>query len=372
MKILFLVSSLQGGGAERVATLLSNAWVERGHHVNLMPTFSGGGACHYHLDERVVVDYLSDHVRGNANRIGRLRLLRKFIQRTSPDIVVSFLPHVNVAALIATLGTRIPVIACERTYPPLLSPPLPRSYEIARKLLYPKAARIGVQTQLAGDWVKAHIPRSKVDLIANPVAFPLPVVEPVRQPDSILPSSKKVVLAAGRLDEMKRFDVLIQAFQKAASTSDWNLVILGEGPLLSDLSEQAAATGLSNRIHFPGFAGNPAEWYLRADIFAMSSAYEGFPNVLLEAMAHGLPTISFDIKAGPRDLTDKGRRGILLPDRDHNNSLSHALRRLIHSDEERRQLGRLAEEVREVYSLEVILNQWDNCLEQAIAGKGGS
>ena len=133
---------MQGGGAERVAALLANAWSTRGHDVTLMPTFSARGNCVYPLSPSVHLDFLSDHGRPSAGRFARLLMLRRFIMRARPDVIVSFLPHVNVAALLATLGTDVPVIACERTYPPLLAPPLPLSYRLLRRLTYPVAAAL--------------------------------------------------------------------------------------------------------------------------------------------------------------------------------------------------------------------------------------
>ncbi|WP_164662054.1 glycosyltransferase family 4 protein [Tropicibacter sp. Alg240-R139] len=372
MNILFLVSSLQGGGAERVAALLSNAWVDRGHDVTLMPTFSGRGECSYTLNSGVVVDYLADHVNGNTSKLQRLVVLRRHIRKTRPDVIVSFLPNVNIAALAATIRTNIPVIACERIHPPLMSPPLPRSYELVRKWLYPRAACVGVQTQTTRDWVAENIACAKLSVIANPVVLPLPAGPSKLSPDNILAKERKLVLAVGRLHATKRLDMLIQAFQRAQPESEWDLVILGEGEHRSEYVEGVAAAGWADRIHLPGFVGNLADWYTRADIFAMPSSCEGFPNVLLEAMAHDLPSISFDIPAGPRDLTDGGQRGILLPDQDHVPSMTTALQKLMQDPDQRQQLGGRAGEVRDIYGLETILGQWDDCLADALASTGTS
>lgn len=368
MNILFLVSSLHGGGAERVAAILSNAWADRGHAVTLMPTFSGRGTCFYPLNSTVVVDYLADHVNGNQGKLRRLLTLRRYISKVRPDVIVSFLPHVNVATLVATIGMRIPVIACERTHPALLHPPLPRGYQLARKWLYPRATLVGVQTQAVGDWVLENIPGSLITTIANPIALPLSRTQPVILPDATLPKERKVVLAVGRLHPTKRFDYLIKSFcQCAESMPGWDLVLLGSGESRSDLLDIISASNFPERIYLPGQSGNLSDWYSRADIFAMTSANEGFPNTLLEAMAHDLPTISFDILTGPRELTDNGRRGILLPDQDHVPAMGAALTQLMQNADQRAALAKSAGEVRDIYSLDAVLAQWDACLARAVS-----
>ena len=361
MKVLFLVSSMEGGGAERVASLLCNAWVAHGFQITLMPTFSGRGGSDYSLANGIVVEYLADHVNGAHSKIRRLMALRRFIQRDQPDIIISFLPIVNIAALAATIGVDIPVVACERIYPPLLSPPIPRSHRMLRDLLYPSAAILGAQTEGTADWLRGKYPRVKVDIIPNPVVFPLPSAEPALLPDTILLPQRKLLLGAGRLDPQKRPNLLIDAFSNcAAAFPDWDLMILGQGPQREALESQVIRKGLSDRIYLPGFAGNLADWYKRADVYVMTSAYEGFPNTLLEAMAHELPSVVFDIKTGPREITDGGHRAMLLPDDDHENRLTGALQELFADADKRKALGQRASEVREQYALGNVLAAWND------------
>jgi len=114
---------------------------------------------------------------------------------------------------------------------------------------------------------------------------------------------RRIVLAVGRFTKVKGFDLLIKAFAGIAiAYADWDLVILGEGPERSDLEAQVEALGLGHRVKLPGRAGNMPDWYARADLFVMSSHFEGFPLVLVEAMAHGCPAVSFDCDTGPRDI----------------------------------------------------------------------
>ena len=204
-------------------------------------------------------------------------------------------------------------------------------------------------------------------VIPNPLEFPVAKANPIVPPEKIAGMNKRVIIAAGRLVEQKRHDRLVEAFFRLARQHpDWDLVILGEGPERSALEAQIRTAGISGRVHLPGFVGNPGDWYQRADIYVMTSSYEGFPNTLLEAMASGLPSIAFDIKTGPREIMDGGRLGILLPDDDHVHRLEAALERLILGTEERTAMGRRAKEVRETFAMDNVLAMWDRVLHKAV------
>jgi len=354
---------MQGGGAERVAALLANAWTARGHDVTLMPTFSARGECVYPLSEAVQLDFLSDHCEPAAGRLSRLMMLRRFIRSFGPDVIVSFLPHVNVAAILSAIGTRVPVIACERTFPPLFAPPLPPSYRLLRRLLYPYAAALIAQTQATADWLKRRSPRTRTAIIANPVLLPIPDAEPVVPTTSLVDTCTRVLLWVGRMDSAKRPELAIDAFASLADQyPEWTLVMLGNGPLRSALRASVSARGLGERIYLPGFAGNLGAWYERADIYIMSSSTEGFPNSLLEAMAHGVASVAFDIPTGPAELSNNGQRLLLLPDSDQTARLSSALQSLMADAGQRRAFAGRAREVTTTYSLDRILAQWAELL----------
>src|SRR5437879_5077237 len=148
MRLLLLTSSMSAGGAERVACTLANAWSSRGDQVTLMPTFSGGGDCFYALSPDIRLVYLADLVSSRArtivNLIARLRALRRFIATEHPEVIVSLLSNVNVAAVMASSGLGIPVIVCERADP--FVTPTPRLLRLACRFTYPLAAVLMVQT----------------------------------------------------------------------------------------------------------------------------------------------------------------------------------------------------------------------------------
>lgn len=364
-KILFLVSSMQGGGAERVASLLCNEWVKNGHSVTLMPTFSGKGICLYPLDEKVKLIFLADLVgtvkRSLLNKFRRVLTLRGFIKRYSPDVIVSFLPDVNIAAVVANVGLGHRVIVSERTYPP--ARPLGLVLEVVRRWAYGQAAGVVMQTNQGRDWLYEYCPRATCYVIPNPVTYPLPCAQPVLSPSEVVNPGKKLVLGVGRLSEEKGFMSLLASYSMLADRNkDWDLVLLGEGAERSALECRIKESGLENRVHMPGRVGNLAEWYGRADLYVMSSYREGFPNSLLEAMACGLPVVSFDCKTGPREIISPDENGMLVKSSSIS-ELSEAMHALMRNDGLREKLGRSAICVRDRFSMQNIAADWAAVLQ---------
>jgi glycosyltransferase involved in cell wall biosynthesis len=199
----------------------------------------------------------------------------------------------------------------------------------------------------------------QIEVIGNPLIWPLPEFLPLLSPKKYLNPEKKHLLAVGRLHPQKQFDLLIRVFKRIAGDyKDWDLVILGDGEDRSMLECLVADLGLGESVSLPGVAGNLSEWYYKADAFVLSSAFEGFPNVLLEAMAHGIPVVSFDCNTGPRDLIEHGKNGLLVPDGD-TAGLEQAIRELLSSEDFRNELGEHAKEVRQQYSIARIAGRWE-------------
>ena len=356
---------MQGGGAERVAALLCNYWAEHGDDVTLMPTFSGRGKCLYPLDERVRLVYLADRVgsrsRSVYNMVRRFMALRKSIRESRPDVIVSFLTQVNVAALLASWGLRIPVVVSERTYPPALL--LSVGLGLLRKVAYPWAASVVVQTGRGLQWLEGCCPSAHGRIIPNPVIYPLPCGEPVVSSTSVVAGNKRVVLAVGRFGREKGFDQLLMAFGSLASQNhEWDLIILGDGSERENLEQLRGRLGLKGRVHLPGRVGNPGDWYVRADLYVMSSRFEGFPNTLLEAMAHGLPVVSFDCETGPADIIRHGIDGFLVPPSEGVEGLAWAMDTLMRDENMRQRMGKEAIAVRDRFSAQRIMAEWEEVL----------
>lgn len=365
MNIVFLISSLGAGGAERVAATLSNVWVERGNTVVLVPTFSGGGTPFYELDKRVDLIYLSSLLdskvgAGGKRYFKRLRALRQIIISSNADVVVAFLPNVNVAALLGAAFTGIPCVICERSDPSMM--PIGRFWRSACDFSYRFADLLTVQTEAVKTSI--HSVYGGLDQVAV-VPNPLPEGLLDYRADLNAPRARRVLLSLGRLSEEKRVGQIIEAFAGLAPDfPEWDLHIYGDGPEREQYASIIKRNGVENRIFLQGRTDKPWSVMASVDAFVMNSRFEGFPNALLEAMGVGLPCVSSDCPSGPREISRDGKDALLVPPGDVA-SLRSALARLMGDSELRADLGaRARESVVKRYSLDAVLAVWDGVFRQ--------
>ncbi|CAN5595912.1 glycosyltransferase family 4 protein [soil metagenome] len=359
MRVTLVISSLGGGGAERVLTTLANYWAEAGWTVTTVTIADDIADVQYPIDRRVRVTGLSMRSTSTSTRdaiasnLGRLRALRNAIRRSKPDGVISFMTENNVLTRIATLGLRGPVIVSERVV--YQRPSIPRSWRILRPFAYFLSTAIVMQTRDSVGEVPRLL-RPKVRVIPNPVPS-----GPLKSTQSF--EGRKQLMAMGRLSPEKGFDLLLQAFARIAPLHpDWNLAIWGEGALKEQLTQQRDDLDLTSRVSIPGPTRTPREQLAASDLFVLSSRYEGFPNVLCEAMATGLPVVSFDCRFGPSEIIRNNVDGLLVPTGDVD-ALVAALDRLMSDDVLRDRLGAAAVSIIERYSLANVAAQWEALLK---------
>lgn len=374
MKLVLVIPSLGGGGAERVMTALANAWVNSGHEVTLVTLATGRGD-KYPLDATVrrvalgVTGRSLNAVDAIGHNLMRVRALRREINLVHPDAVISFITRTNILVLLAAGKTRARVIVSERSAPGQHW--VGGVWRALGRPLYRRAAAVVAQTRRCANQLEAIL-GCAVEVIPNPVAPGFgcaPGAEPSASARSSRNRGGKTVLAVGRLVPKKGFDLLIAAFANIAERHpDWNLEIVGEGRMRNALTRSVAAHGLADRITLPGFDKHVREAMRRADIFVLPSLVEGFPNALLEAMAEGMACVSFDCETGPRELITHGENGWLVPTGD-TRSLTVALETLMQDDVLRAELGARAREVCDVYSMAEVIGKWNALLSVVTAAR---
>jgi glycosyltransferase involved in cell wall biosynthesis len=370
MKIVLVTTSLECGGAERVTVNLANAWAARGWDVTIV-TLTGSDTDFYPLDdqiERVALDLIGEAGHPLAGLFANLRraaALRRVLRRLEPDVVTGMATTGAVLGIVASIGMRWPVVAVEQVYPPMY--PLGPIWERLRHWTYRRAARLVALTGEGRDWLQAEIPGHRVDVIFNPVTFPLPNLPPLLSPATVVAADRRVLLAVCRLAPEKGLDLLLPAFAKVSPRHpQCDLVILGEGPLRAALEGQVKALGLTGRVFMPGRVGNVADWYARADLYVMSSRLEGFPNTLVEALAHGCPAVSYDCDTGPRDIIRDGIDGLLVRPVGDVDALAAALSQVMGDDALRTRMASRAGEAAERFSMQHILTLWDELLRSVV------
>jgi glycosyltransferase involved in cell wall biosynthesis len=310
VRIAFVIPSLGAGGAERVASLLANEWSANGHAVTFVTFDPPGTEPFFALHPGIALRGLSAPAEPRglfgklATNSARVSRLRSVLREIDLDVIVAFMTEANVVALWASRGLGVPVVVSERNQPD--RPGLGTVHRLARRLAYPKARAIVVQTDSIASWARARF-SVPVRIIPNPVR--LDPGEARREQGDV-----PWLISLGRLTHQKGFDVLIKSFAAiAAKHPSWRLAIYGEGPDRAQLERLRATSGCEDRIFLPGLVKDSAEALGRASLFVLPSRFEGYPNALLEALASGLPVIATSCPGGLEEILANGAHGMLVP-----------------------------------------------------------
>jgi glycosyltransferase involved in cell wall biosynthesis len=356
--IAFVVAGLGAGGAERVIALLADRFLAAGRAVTVIAFDHPGDPVYHVFDRRVRLLRLGGRRGGLAAVAGRVRRLRKLLAQEKFGVVFSFLTKINVISLLAAIGLPVAVVACERN-----NPQRQAAHPVWQQLLhrlYPRAAAIVLQTEASRACLPGAV-AARARVIANPIAVPPGIANGPRP---------QRLVAVGRLEAQKGFDLLLEAFaQVAPRHPQWQLAIWGEGPLRAALEAQLAALGLAGRAALPGLSATPGAWLATTGVFVLSSRYEGFPNALAEAMAAGLPVVAFDCRFGPGELIRNRIGGVLVPEGDVS-GLAAALDGVMGDSILQSRLGAAARLAAGAYAPDYIFGMWSK-LERDVRARGG-
>jgi glycosyltransferase involved in cell wall biosynthesis len=275
MRILFLIYSLGGGGAERVTCGLANYWARAGHAVTVVVWGASDKEDEqtYALDESVTVETLnlgsapSSFIAALAVNRRRIAVIGSVLKARRPDVVIGMMTTASVLLALAPGARDMIRIGTERTYPPLAT--MSRVWRVARPFVYARLDAVVAQTEEAAEWLRCSTFAKRIEVINNPV-FKGGRTGSVVSPTSLIPTDARVLLAVGRLTPGKQFDGLVQCFDELARTRpDWHLALLGEGGERERLGRLRAASNCADRVHLVGRVANVDAWLARADLFVI-------------------------------------------------------------------------------------------------------
>lgn len=363
MKLLFYISSLNGGGAERVMVTLMNNFVKQGDMVRCICTESLKPSV-YHLDSRIELIYMMkngpDISKSFFNKVYRhiwkFPAIRREAKKFKPDIVISFIRTQNNDVLASLLGTGYPVVIGDHTN-------IDRKYRllttILSAILYPRASAITMLTRK--DYNIWKLQYKNVFYMPNPCE------------DSVIPLDKereKVVLAVGRVRQwnIKGFDNFMLAWNNIKDRfPDWRCCIAGryDEESLNSL-RQTVGEDVFNSVQLLGFRNDIYNLLASSEVFCLTSRYEGMPMALLEALNHGCACVAFDCNTGPADMINDEENGLLVEDQNIND-LQLKLERMLSDDSLRKKIQKKAPLSVKKFSVDNILLQWNEMFKTILS-----
>ncbi|MFQ5857326.1 MAG: glycosyltransferase [Anaerolineae bacterium] len=365
IRLLTVIPSLGGGGAERALVNLVRH-LDRGRFQVQLAAFEAAGPFRQDVPAGVALHDMQGRRQYDLRMVVRLARLLRLEQ---PDVVLSVMRYANLVTFLAARLARFPgpIIVNEQNNPGaefgqfggrwLKGPAL--------QFVYPRVQKVtsisrGIATELAAQW---GVPAEKIEVIPNPVDITrlrrLAQCEPPHPwlTDGAVP----VVMGVGRLHPQKDFGLLLRALRLVRDTQPARLIILGEGPQRALLERSAVQLGVAADVLLPGFQENPFAWMTRADVFVLSSRYEGFGNVIVEAMALGRPVVATNCPFGPGEIIVDGGSGLLVPVGDES-ALAQAICRVLNDSGLRKRLAEAGRERSEDFASERIAARYEQLL----------
>lgn len=361
MKILFVTGTLTHGGAQRVISVVSGKLAELGHDVSLIiyKKFEN----EYHTHERVKRFYLAENeeVYEKISGFRRVIMLRRLLRKIKPDVAVGFLEG-GYGMFISSIGMCFKKIASARVNPKYIFEES-GSRGFLNKLWFRRADAVVLQTQSQTKFLTKSCGWKNINIIPNPVSEAA-----LRSPAHDYGRNVSRLVMAGRLNEQKDYPTAIDAMKTVHEKfPDIKLDIYGEGDIRPMLEKKIQDMGLENTVSLKGWTKDVVSEYEKSDLYIMSSAYEGMPNSLMEAMACGMVCISTDCETGPSDLIENGKNGFLIPAGD----AASLARRIVDiaqmTKEQRKKLGTEAKKtIEESYSGTYVGKRWETLVKSLL------
>lgn len=357
--ILIMTHNMAGGGCERVIAQLANRFAKQGVIVTIATEYRADSF--YPLSDAVRLTALSQKTECRSRDIPKVYgALRRLVREEKPDVVLAMPEKVNVWTVLFLLGRGVPVVVSERNDP--RRHPESRVKRLLRRVLYPFATGFVFQTDEAAAYFSKPIQR-RGTVLPNPL-------DTSRIPAPFSGERKQNIVSAGRLEKQKNFPLLIRAFSIFHKAHpNYTLTIYGEGTERDALTALAASLNVSDAVQLPGQTKTLGQDMNDAAMFVLSSDFEGMPNVLIEAMAAGLPCVATDCSAGGcRALIEDHENGLLTKVGDCD-ALANAMATLADDSALAAALGENAQRIRERLDENLVAEQWKSYLERAIKQK---
>ncbi|MDO5293780.1 MAG: glycosyltransferase family 4 protein [bacterium] len=358
MDITLFISSLSGGGAERVVANIANFLSEKNHKVTVLTV---SGLVSYQINSKVKHEILCDETKKKLPHIIiniiRLYKLNKYLRKTKTDVYLTFLPVLTKMLLLQKKFIDAPVIMAERGNPETFFDASSNNKAVFKRI-YPKADGYVFQTQWAQEYyMQKGVPVEQSIIIPN-------AINPECIRKKYVGPKENIIVGAGRLTKQKNFELLIDSFKNVKEKhKEFSLVIYGEGPERRKLENKIELFDLQDSILLPGYVSDLGAKLEKSTMFVLSSDYEGMPNALMEAMAVGLPVISTDCPAGgSRFLIENGKNGILVPVKD-TVKLEMAMCSIIENFENAEIMSQNARSICERLASHNIYEQWESYIK---------
>lgn len=357
MKISFFITTLGGGGAERVLTDLANYLANQGHSIEIAVLRKSN--IQYELNSSINVVFLPDYYpcrKCTSKHFRETTISKKYlISKTKDECVVAFLELPMLLSLHFKKKMKCKLIVSERSFPLYYS----KLYQFALSRLIKRADAAVFQTNEARKWYK----RYKGTALIIPNAISKKFIDA-----GVSSLQGNSILSIGRIDENKNHKLLIDAFSNINEKfPSCKLFIYGNGPLKVSLTEYVESLGLSDKIVFEGFCNDISSKLMNASMFVLTSKFEGMPNSLMEAMALGVPSITTDCFGNDGDfkLVEDGINALIVP-KDDKKALSFAMEKVLQNKAFAAELAQNAIKVRDKFSPNVIYRLWENLIESVL------